>query len=250
MPHILGDLDSCSRQSRELEAHLLSCQTCDQEYENSKWVVEFIQENKVLFAEVFETLDKKRATEQEKIKRSRQAILSKLAKIKAREKWTKFRSVVWKVTTAAACLIIAISIWQMLLNSKSLQKPSQQQTASAPESSLKIELLSDVGSAIVPARTEFKTAASELKTLIIDSKHRMVLNYGTALSIEPLLDNEHIGCTVNLKTGEIFAHVEHDGNPFTVSTTHGKAIITGTTFDIKATDTGTTLVQEHWPGLA
>jgi len=47
---------------------------------------------------------------------------------------------------------------------------------------------------------------------------------------------------VNLAFGEICAHVESDGNPFVVQTANGRAVITGTTFDVKATDAGTTLM--------
>ncbi|MEE9371168.1 MAG: FecR domain-containing protein [Sedimentisphaerales bacterium] len=230
VPYILGDLDPDSRQCRELEAHLLSCQACAEEYENSKCVVEFIQEHKVLFAEAFETIDKKRAAEQEEIKRSWQAIQANL------------HTTLWKVTAAAACVIIGISAWLMLSNSKTLQKPTPQQIALAPTPSIKIELLSDNGNIITPAGTEIKTATNELKILIINGKHRMVLNSDTSLSIELLLDYERVGCMVKLASGEIFTHVRHDGNPFVVATGQGSALIIGTVFDIKTTDISTTLV--------
>lgn len=243
IPHILGDLDPDSRQCHELEAHLLSCQVCAEEYETNKWVVEFIQEHKTLFAEAFETIDKKRAAEQEEIKRSWQAVQAKLAKIEAQEKQAKLRRTLWKVTAAAAaCVVIGISAWLTLSNSKTLEKPIMQQLTVAPAPSMKIELLSDTGNIAVPAGTQIKTTASELKTLIVNGRHRMVLNTETALSIEPLEDNGRLGCMIKLAAGEIFTHVEHDGNPFIVGTAHGKAIIKGTTFDVKAADAGTTLV--------
>jgi len=242
VPHIMGDLDTGSWQCHELEAHLLSCPVCAKEYENSKLVVEFIEERKVLFAEALESIDKKRVAEQEEIERSWQAIQVKLAKIKAQEKQAHLRTTLWKLTAAAACVVIGISTWLVLSNSKTLQKPNPQQIALAPTPSIKIELLLDNGNIIIPAGTKIKTTANELKSLIINGKHRMVLNYDTALSIEPLLDNEHVGCMVKLDSGEIFTHVEHDGNPFVVGTAQGRAIITGTTFDIKTTDISTTLV--------
>ncbi|MBN2591227.1 MAG: FecR domain-containing protein [Sedimentisphaerales bacterium] len=64
----------------------------------------------------------------------------------------------------------------------------------------------------------------------------------TTLLITPLTPNEYIGCIVNLSFGRIYAHVEHDGNPFFVETAHGKAIITGTTFDIETNQTETKLI--------
>ena len=241
-PHILGDLEPDSRQCHELEAHLLSCQVCAEEYETNKWVVEFIQEHKTLFADAFETIEKKRAAEQEEIKRSWQAIQAKLVKIKAQEKRAKLRRVLWRATAAAACFVIGISVWLTLSNSKTRKKPAQQAVALVSAPSIKIELLSDNGNIVIPADTQVKTTASELKTLIINGKHRMVLNSDTALSIKPLLDNERAGCMVKLASGEIFAYVEHDNNPFVVSTAHSKVVIKGTIFDVKATDSGTTLV--------
>jgi len=70
----------------------------------------------------------------------------------------------------------------------------------------------------------------------------MVLNANTTLFIEPLTHDGQAGCMVRLASGEIFTHVEHDGNPFIVVTSYGRAVITGTTFDVKVTDLSTTLV--------
>lgn len=240
-PHIMGELDSDSR-SHDLQVHLFSCQACSQEYEAVKETIEFIDEHKALFAEAFETIDKERAAEQEEIKRSWQAIQAKLVKIKAQEKRAKLRRVLWRATAAAACFVIGISVWLTLSNSKIPEKPIPQKTALAPAPSIKIDLVSDNGNVAISAGTEIKTTASEMKTLILNGKHHMLLNSDTALLIEPLLDNERVGCIVKLTSGEIFTHVKHDGNPFVVSTAHGKAIITGTTFDVKVTDTITTLV--------
>ena len=242
-PHIMGDLDSDSR-SHELEVHLFSCQVCAEEYESSKRVVGFIEGHKTQFAEVLGSVQDK-ADEQKRLEHSWQCIEAKLDKIEVqerKEKEAKLHRTLWKVTAAAACFVIGISVWLTLSNSKTLQKPNPQQIALAPTPSIKIELLLDNGNIIIPAGTKIKTTANELKTLIINGKHRMVLNSDTALSIDPLLNNERAGCMVKLTSGEIFAHVEHDGNPFVVSTAHGKAIITGTTFDVKVTDTITTLV--------
>jgi len=167
--------------------------------------------------------------------------LDKIEAQERKEKRTAAFRTLWKAA-AAACLVISVSVWLVVSNPKTPEKRFSWQVASVPAPSIKIELLSGTGNVIIPAGTEIKTTASEMKTLIINDKHRMVLNSDTALSIEPLLDNERVGCMVKFASGEIFTHVEHDGNPFAVSTIHGKAIITSTTFDVKATDITTTLV--------
>ena len=240
VPHILGDLDPDSTQHREMEAHLLSCRTCSEEYESSKRVVGFIEGHKAEFAEVLGSGQDK-ADEQKQLEHSWQSIEAKLDKIEAPEKQARFHRTLWKLT-AAACFVIGISVWLTLSNSKSPEKPTSPQVVSVSAPSIKIELLSDTGSVIIPADTQVKTTARELKTLIINGKHRMVLNSDTALSIKPVLDNEREGCMVKLASGEIFAYVEHDNNPFVVSTAHSKVVIKGTIFDVKATDSGTTLV--------
>jgi hypothetical protein len=242
VPHILGDLDPGTIRCLELQAHLLSCQFCAEEYEGSKQTIEFIKAHKAEFAEAFESLERQKAAEQQEIKRSWQAIQAKLAQIEAQEKQAKFHRFIVGVSAAAACIIIGISVWLTLLNSKMFDKPTPEQVASVPAPFIKIELLSDAGNIIIPAGTEIKTTADELKTLTINDNHRMVLNANTTLSIRSFEQDSQFGCTVKLASGEIFAHVEHDGNLFVVSTAHGKAIITGTTFDVKVANNSTTLV--------
>jgi len=65
IPHIMGDLDVDSNQYHQLQTHLLFCPVCADEYDNNRWVVEFIEEHKALFAEVFESVDTEKATQHE-----------------------------------------------------------------------------------------------------------------------------------------------------------------------------------------
>ncbi|MHC4693587.1 MAG: FecR family protein, partial [Planctomycetota bacterium] len=243
-PHIMGDLN-CDSRSRELLAHLFSCQACSEEYTAIQGTIEFIDEHKALFADAFETTDKKKAAEQVEIQHNWKDIQAKLAKIETqerKEKQARFLTKLWKVSAAAACVAVGISVFFILSNSKMLKRPILQPLAVASGQSIKIELLSDTGNVIIPADKEVKTTAIELKTLIINDKHRMVMNSDTILRIEPLMENGSLGCLVKLASGEILAHIEPDGNPFVVSTAHGKATINGTTFDVKATNDTTMLV--------
>ncbi len=74
--------------------------------------------------------------------------------------------------------------------------------------------------------------AGKLKTLRINGNREMILNAGKELSIVP----HNLGCVVKLAKGEIYTEVEHDGKPFIVATAHGRAVITGTTFNINVDD--------------
>jgi hypothetical protein len=148
-----------------------------------------------------------------------------------------------RVVAVAASLIVGISILLVysLLKPESSRDSVGELVSSAAEPSIKVEMVSPNGRIEIPAGEQVASVDS-LKTLVIDDKHRMVMDAGTSLSVRPLTADGRLGCTVNLSQGRIHAHVEHDGNPFVVATAHGRAIITGTTFDVKATDNNTALV--------
>jgi len=86
------------------------------------------------------------------------------------------------------------------------------------------------------------TSVGEARRVILDRRHKIVMNASTRLSIRLLERAGGMGYLVDLAQGEICVDVEHDGRPFVVRTIHGRAVITGTTFDVKVTDAGTTLV--------
>lgn len=234
---ICDDIDCNSEQWRELEAHLSTCQACAEEYVNAKWTVAFVQEHKFEFSRALQTTVDK----QDALDNGWQAIEAKIDRIETRAKQrTQLYRLAWKASAIAACVAIGIAIGFTL--SKTPERPAPQQVAAAPISDVKIELLLDDGSAVVPVGIEVRTSIDELKTLVINDKHRVVLNSDTALTIQSLIENGYLGCLVKLSFGEIFAHVNRAGNPFVVGTAHGKAVITGTILDVKVTDNSTKLV--------
>jgi len=218
IPYIMGDLDAHSEQYCELEAHLANCRACAEECKTNERTVEFIKEHRDEFAEAFE------ATE------------SKVHKTPV-----AFSRTIWIRTAAAACILIGIFIWLVYSNPTKYKGPTVQNVRVNPKLPIKIEQVSD-NHKILSAGAEIRTTNDELKTLIVNNKHHIVMNKDTSLSVEPLLKNKTAGCIVRLNFGEIFAHVESDGCPFVVSTIYGRAIITGTTFDVKITDDSMTLV--------
>ncbi len=247
IPHIMGDLAPGSKQYQELEAHLAICRVCAQEYESSKETIEFIEGHKVEFAAAFEAIDRRKASEQEELERSWQCIQAKLAKMEAeerKEKQAKLYRLFVKASCAAACIAIGISIflaYSIHSKPKIVTKPSPQQLSFAPKPSVRIELVSKNGSILIPAKQQI-VSHDELKTLVINGKHRTKMNTNTILTVESLTENTNIGCLVKLTSGQIYTHVERDGNPFIVETSQGRTVITGTTFDIKATNDSTTLI--------
>ena len=86
------------------------------------------------------------------------------------------------------------------------------------------------------------TDGTSMRELLINGRHRLVINRDTILSIDPLVKDEKLGCLIHLRSGQILAEVEHDGNPFEVLAPHGEAVITGTVFDVKVTEQETTLI--------
>ncbi|MHC4645566.1 MAG: FecR domain-containing protein [Planctomycetota bacterium] len=145
----------------------------------------------------------------------------------------------------AACLAIGLLTWMVFCDQSTPHTHSQHSTtkqlASALTPSVKVELVRQSGNVAIPTGKKTVTGRA-LKTLLINAKHQMMMNADTSLCIEPLLANAQLGCLVKLDAGEIYAHVEYYGNPFIVETANGKAVITGTTFSVKAEGNSTTLV--------
>ncbi|MBW7989231.1 MAG: hypothetical protein FVQ84_04335 [Planctomycetes bacterium] len=226
--------------------HLQNCQECAREYEESKFVIDLAREHWQVSKDTLALIEKAN-----KYVKPRMAVkegwkdlkrrIPGLAQLENRRK--RFR-LFHRVGAVAACLSIGVSIFlafSYYSKPEIAQELIPEQVAFAPKPSVKVELVSDNSKLLVPLGHKIVTA-KEMKILIINDKHRMVINVNTTLTVDPLVDGSRLGCLVKLASGEILAHVEHDGNPFVVSTAHGKAVITGTIFDIKTTDFSTTLV--------
>ncbi|RKY10569.1 MAG: hypothetical protein DRP56_00625 [Planctomycetota bacterium] len=146
-----------------------------------------------------------------------------------KEKIAKFKQLAKPVSAIAACLIIAFGLFMAANQLHKAQNDTSPVVSNQQQNPVKIEVISGDTTEIIPAGQRI-TAANGLKTLRINGNRQMVLNIGTELSIEPY----NLGCLVRLDQGEIYTEVEHDGKPFMVETPHGRAVITGTTFNIKA----------------
>jgi len=235
--HILGDTEFTPEQYQEMEAHLAICSVCAEEYKGTKETIEFIQENKALFAQAFAKVDAEEAMKKNVLKESWRRLFAEKSGIP---------NILLRTGAVAACFIIGVLTWMVFSNHfKPNVLPSnsswRQFVSASDKSFVKIELVKPAGNIDIKPNQKI-IADNELKTLLINGKHKMVMNIGTNLSIEPLTINSNLGCLVKLDSGEIYTHVEHDGNPFIVQTASGKAIITGTTFNIKAKDNNTTLI--------
>ena len=227
--YIMGDLNELSEDPdlySKIEAHLKKCPKCTRDYESYKQTLGFVEENKDLFAQVFNEIDRERAAES-------QAAKSKTVRLFVR------------IGAVAACFLIGVSLLIILFNNLKSQIPQENSTSqhvsSAIVPAVKIESISESGNLLIAGGQKVNTS-NQLKTLLINEKHHLIMDENTTLTIKPLVSNELIGCVVNLSSGRIYTHVEHDGNPFVVETTHGKAIITGTTFDIEANESKMKLI--------
>jgi ferric-dicitrate binding protein FerR (iron transport regulator) len=244
VPHILGDLEPASSEYRRLEAHLLSCGVCLKEYEAFKETTRFIQSHRAEFAEVLESLEKEQTVEQEEVERSWKCIETKLTRIEGEEgskQTAEFGLKLWKTkvpAAVAACLVTGLSVWLAMLGTEGRPTP---QRIGRLEQQLKTEPGLNGGNAIAPLAIEVRTA-TDTQRLVIGGKHEIVMNSNTLISIDDFVKNRLPVCLVNLSMGEILAHVQPDGCPFVVSTPHGKAVVTGTTFDIRTTEDTTRLV--------
>jgi len=222
-PHAAG-LRSRSRHA--LEAHLAACGPCRRDYLESREAIALLCRYWQISADTQALLQKSRPQGQN---------LSVGKTIRLH--WSLSRAAAWAMATAA-CLALGVLAWRAMSTGGASGAGPGNRVATS-ETALVIEAAGD-GARIAPGAA-LQTSAEEIKSLLLNGKHRVVMNTGTRLSIEPFMDNGSSGCMVNLARGEVYAHVVHDGLPFVVQSAHGRAVITGTTFDVKVTEAGTTL---------
>lgn len=229
--HIKGDSEPGPGLYSQLEDHLRNCQTCRNKYESCKETIS-IERHMAILAKILSPQEKKKAAEKEEIELSWKRTEARLDKLKVQERKEK-RSQSHKLLFPIAAASLIIGIVGLIFPSK---------PEIVPRPSVKIELVSKNGRIPIPANQRI-ASTDELQTLIIiNDKHHLTMNTNTVLVVEPLVIHSNIGCLVKLDSGQIYTHVQHDRNPFVVDTVHGKAIITGTIFDVKVTDDNTILV--------
>ena len=243
--HIAGDPALTAEEGFAFEKHLQACQECARGYEESRFVIDLakqhwsVSKDTLAFIEKVDQPTKHKITVEEGWEDMKRRIPELTHYGNGRKRLQLFR----RFVAVAACFAVGVSIFLAFYYSKPeiTQEPVAEQVTSAPKPSSKVVLVSENINLPIPTGNEV-TTTKELKILILNDKHRIIMNTNTSLSIEPLIENSRLGCLVKLTSGEIYTHVKHDSKPFVVSTAHGKAIITGTTFDIKAVATSTMLM--------
>lgn len=209
-----------------LEAHMAVCEPCREDYREGREVIGVLQKCWQVSEDTAALLEKGRQG-------SPHRISARIIKLHGVSR----RVAVW---AAAACLVIAVLSGLVSLNREAVLTGPNHSVALTSENVPLVIKLAD-GGLITPGAV-IQTSAREIKSLVLNGKHRIVMNADTRLSIRSLLEADRAGCLVSLDLGEVNVHVDYDGHPFIVQTAHGRAVVTGTTFDVKATDTGTTLV--------
>jgi len=248
--YIASDPSLSADKRNAFKTHLRNCQECEKKYRKAKWIVGLVkeswpydEENQAFLKRLSHPEQREQVIDEcwEDLKRR----IPELGRSgKTSEKQRVYLPLVRRVSAAAACLAIGVFAWMVFSSyskPKIVPEPVTKQIAPAPKPSVRIELISKNG--IVPILANQQIASNnELKTLIINGKHRLMMNTDTILTVKPLVKNSNLGCLVKLASGQVYTHVKHDGNPFVVDTAYGEAVITGTTFDIKATEDSTALV--------
>ena len=227
--------------------HMLACESCRDEYLQMKLADTALRVNRDwlkeqgVFGKSGDNTTKVEISDKEIAKLRFEAMmdraLTRRKRRKRRERIAKIKQIARPISAVAACLVIALGVWGILAINNPDDISNQQPVAVNPtKTPVKIELLTDSGTEIITVGQPI-IATSKLKNLRINDNRQMVLNVGTELSIVP----HSFGCIVKLNKGEIYTEVEHDGKSFIVETNHGRAVITGTTFNIKADDKQTEL---------
>ena len=219
----------------ELAVHLSKCPSCSQDYEGMKIADNMLRANQDFLqdSEVFDNnsydLTEVDLTDKELAELRFEAMidraLTRRKRRESKEKAARFRLILKSATTIAACLRIGFLACFVAkqFNNKAMGPDltaNQQNTVKIQDVSGNIAEIMAAGQLI---------SADSRKTITINNNRQMILDEGTELFIDTYQGD---GCIVKLDKGRIFTEVEHDGKPFIVETSHGRAVITGTTFNI------------------
>ena len=257
IPMWAGTLGTTDEEKHSFEAHLIVCQACAEEYEETKRLMSFVKKHwgpistetqQLLEHAGYKVVEQNHVSTHHKrpmtVEEGWQDLCKHYPDLAESTKKPKSLQLFLRMGAVAACLVIGVLTWMafsIYSESKIVPESVTKRVVLAPNHSIRIELVSENGIIPILANQQI-TCDDEFKTLILNGKHRMMMNVNTILTVKPFLENSNIGCLVKLASGRIYTHVEHDGNPFIVETAHGQAVITGTTFDVKATENSTTLV--------
>jgi hypothetical protein len=255
----VGDPGVTDQERESFKSHVIACPVCAWEYKETKEIMSLVRrhwgpmnkENRHLLQKrgypiPVQGENSASSNRSMTVEEGWRDLLRRCPDLTQCEKRSKWLQLFGRVSAVTACMVVGLLTWlafSIYSKIEIAQGPVQEQVASAQKPSIKVELVSDNIRIPIPTGCEI-TTSKKLKTVIINEKHRMVMNFDTVLMVEPLIENTYFGCLVKLAAGEIFAHVklENDNNPFVVETVHGKAVIKGTLFDMKAMSNSTTLV--------
>jgi hypothetical protein len=234
---IANDPDLTGQQYTDFQEHLKRCPECAREYEESKFAIELAKQYWPISNETATAIEKASRNYEPKmtVEEGWKNLCGRCPELAENTKKPKSLRLFVRIGAVAACLVMGVLTWMILSTHSTLKitpEITSQQPVIKPKPFVKIELISEDGSSLL-ADSQQIDSANKLKTLVINGKHRLVMNTKTSLSIEPLTVNAQLGCLVKLADGEIYTHVQCDGNPFVVATNSGKAVITGTVFNIK-----------------
>ncbi len=243
VPYALGEFSPESRAWHRIRRHLSLCRRCDDEYHECKSMVEFIQGHRQEFARAVYEYDGQ-TTGLASSRRHWRHIEARLDRMQPA--WALARRIPsaiirHRVLAAAACLAASLCLWWFFARNESHHAFPQEQELRQATRPLTIELLTEEGAVPIQPGSPV-VATDEVEQLIINHRHTILVRANTQLCVKPYREGGVGGCLVELRLGEVFAHVEHDGNLFAISTTHGKATVTGTSFGVQATATALTLV--------
>ena len=241
------DVSVTEQDKSAFDAHIAICSACRSEYAETCRLMAVVKEHwGPISKDTLELIEKAGKAYKPKmtVEEGWQELCRRCPDLAENAEKPKKHQLLLRIGAAAACLAVGLLAWiTFSIYSKPQVAPKAitRQAAFSPKASVTIELVSKNGNILIPANQQI-ASNGELKTIIINGRHQLMMNTNTVLIVEPLVENSNIGCQVKLVSGRIYTNVLHDGNPFIVDTAHGQAVITGTAFDVKVTDGSTTLI--------
>jgi hypothetical protein len=191
-----GDSWLSPKDRQALVTHMAACEPCCRDCRESRKALATWRDCSQVSADTATTLEKVRRQE----RHEGSARIIRLFD-------TSPRMAAW---AAATCLATGVlDCWVFLHRPSSL--PAKGRSVALTRWNLSLLIESTDGGHVVPGAV-IQTSAGESRSLVLTSRHRVVMHTGTGLSMAPLGKAGKTGSLVNLALGGVRAQVEHGGD--------------------------------------
>lgn len=180
------DTGVTEQENNAFEAHITVCLACRSEYEEACRLMPIVKEHWGPISEdTLELIEKAGQSYRPKmtVEEGWKDLGRRCPDLAESTEKSKSSQLFGRIGAVAACLVLGVLTWMIFSNySKPQTLPqdsSSRQVASVSTPSVKVELVTNTGNIPLPGDQQI-ASAGQLKTLLINGKHQMVMNVGTS----------------------------------------------------------------------